>query len=116
MQEIKFRIKNTESANVEIVPVADGVEIIVKYGDAAPSPSYETKTTYTDKAKFKFHKKDEENLEILKEFCGKLKKDETVDRGELLRFFSFYAEKVNNGWKGTIKPGILWTHWLETAK
>ena len=108
MEEIKFKIKNTESANVEIVPCEDGVEIIVKYGTKSAS-----KETYKLHSGSKAQKKS--NAEILKEFCGDLKDDPDVDLKELKAFFKFYEKKCPD-WKGTMDCNKLWLRWQETAQ
>ena len=118
MQEIKFKIKNTESANVEIVPCEDGVEIVVKYGSNKPTYSLHTdpdepKVTY--KSKSKWGKTQKSNAEILKEFCSQMKSEEGVNKKELLKFYEFYEPKMDD-WKGKIQPDKLWERWMETAK
>lgn len=55
------------------------------------------------------------NCDILKEWCGEKKKEEGVDKDELLRFFNFYCDRATK-WNGTIRPDILWERWLKTKK
>lgn len=110
MQEIKFKIKQAESANVEIIPCADGVEIVVRYGES--QKNYGS----SNNKPFKFHNKQEKsNAEILKDFCSEKKTEEGVNLKELKSFFEFYSEKAED-WKGKMDPNKLWERWLETAK
>lgn len=110
MQEIKFKIKQAESANVEIVPCADGVEIVVRYGES--QKNYGS----SNNKPFKFHNKQEKsNAEIIKDFCSEKKTEEGVNLKELKSFFEFYSEKAED-WKGKMDPNKLWQKWLETAK
>ena len=103
MQELRFKIRGTESAHVEMQPCTDGsVDIVIKYG------SYEKKPS-------KFNKPDESNIEILKNFCGIKKLEEGVDINELKGFYDFYEKKMYD-WKGKIQPEKLWIRWMETAK
>lgn len=120
MEEIKFKIKHTEAANVEICPVEDGVEIIVKYGSKKPSYSLHTDTdepqvTYKSKSKWGTKKSQKPNSEILKDFCTQTKSEEGINKKELLKFYEFYEPKMSD-WKGTIQPEKLWERWMETAK
>lgn len=110
MQEIKFKIKQAESANVEIIPCADGVEIVVRYGE--PQKNYGS----SNNKPFKFYNKQEKsNAEIIKDFCSEKKTEEGVNLKELKSFFEFYSEKADD-WKGKMDPNKLWQRWLETAK
>ena len=110
MQEIKFKIKQAESANVEIIPCADGVEIVVRYG--------ESQNNYgsNEKKPFKFHNKQEKsNAEIIKDFCSEKKNEKGVNLKELKSFYDFYTERADD-WKGKMDTNKLWERWLETAK
>ena len=105
MEEIlRLRIKNTESATVEIVPVDDGVEILVL-----------RKKEPKKAKKYEFHDEREMtgNLEILRAFCTELKGN--VDKGELKRFWEFYSGKMEE-WKGTVQPEKLWARWEDSDK
>ena len=55
------------------------------------------------------------NCDILKEFCGEKKKEEGIDKDELLRFWNYYCQKMD-GWDNTVQPGKLWKRWLETKR
>ena len=110
MQELKFKIKGTEQAQVEIVPCADGVEIVVRYGES--QKNYGS----SNNKPFKFHNKQEKsNAEIIKDFCSEKKTEEGVNLKELKSFFEFYSEKAED-WKGKMDPNKLWERWMETAK
>lgn len=113
MQDIKFKISNTEAANIEIVPCSDGVEIIVHYGDIQKNyGSNENKPS-----KFKFHSKGDSksNADIIKDFCGSKKNEEGVDIKQLKSFYEFYTSKADD-WKGRMDAEKLWQRWMETAK
>lgn len=107
MEELKFKIRGTETANVEIVPTEDGVEIIVKYGSVKKNYGSYEKQPPTPSLK--------DNLERLKDFCGRLKEDEDVNKKELLKFYKFYENKMPE-WKPGVKIEKLWEKWVETAK
>lgn len=118
MQEIKFKIKNTESANVEIVPCEDGVEIIVKYGSKKPTYSLHTdpdEPQVTYKSKSKWGKTQKSNAEILKSFCSGKKEDPDINLKELKAFYEFYSNKADD-WKGKMDCERLWERWMETAR
>lgn len=101
MEEIlRLKIKRTESATIEVVPVEDGIEILVLRKEAK-------------RPKIEFH--DERNKEILRAFCSKEKKKEGTDQEDLLRFFRFYEEKCED-WKGEFKVSALYEKWKKTAK
>lgn len=95
MEELfKIKIKNTEAAGIEIVPTSDGVEIIVA-----------RKTAKVQERESK------PNLEILREFCGRKKNEEGIDRVELRNFWDWYSERMED-WKGRIIPEKLWERWI----
>ena len=50
------------------------------------------------------------NKEILKDFCSEKKKEEGVDKEDLLRFFNFYGFKCDT-WKGEFKVDELYKRW-----
>lgn len=119
MQQLKFKIKETESASVEIVPCADGgVEIIINYG----SETQKNNGSSNNKP-FKFHNnqdmssrgKEKSNAEIIKDFCSEKKTEEGVDLKQLKSFFDFYTAKSDD-WKGRMDADKLWKRWMETAK
>lgn len=128
MQQLKFKIKETESASVEIVPCADGgVEIIINYGSETQknygsSNNKPFKSTATSQP-FKFHNnqdmssqgKEKSNAEIIKDFCSEKKTEEGVDLKQLKSFFDFYTAKSGE-WKGQMDADKLWNRWMETAK
>lgn len=113
MQELKFKIKGTETANVEIIPVSDGVEIVVHYGAETQqnNGSFENKPKKT----YTYHNnQDKSNIEILKEFCGGLRKSGAASVDEILKFYNFYEGKLED-WKGVMQPEKLWQRWKETS-
>lgn len=97
MQELRFKITNTETSNIEIVPVSDGVEIIVHYGSKQP-----------------FGNNKNSNVEILKNFCSKMKQEEDVDLKQLKSFYKFYENRAQE-WKGTLDPEKLFDKWMDKA-
>ena len=117
MEEIKFKIRNTEAANIEIVPCADGVEIIVHYGQKKPvyTLNTEPETVYKNKSKWAKSAPKKANAEILKEFCAEKKTEPEINLKELTSFYKFYEDKAEM-WKGTMDCEKLWDRWLETAK
>lgn len=48
-------------------------------------------------------------------FCGKKKKEEGVNKEELVKFFNFYKGKIeqNGGWRGKFMADRLWESWLK---
>lgn len=123
MEEIKFKIRNTEAANIEIVPCSDGVEIVVHYGQNKPSYTLhaeEPETTYKSKSKWakKGFKSNEEIIEEMKEAAREEYKKEDCDKEELKKFVKFWEDKINeNGWKGkTFNFETLYERWLSNKK
>lgn len=114
MQEIRFKIKGTESANVEIVPTSDGVEIVVKYG--------ESQNNYgsSNNKPFKFHngkKTPEEIIEGMKTVARKEYQKPGADKEELKKFVEFYERKINeDGWNGAFDFDKLYERWLSKKK
>lgn len=107
MEEIlRLKIKRTESATIEVVPVDDGIEILV-LRKAAKKPKIE----------FHDERKSENNIEILRAFCSKQKEEcETKEeKADLKRFWDFYSPKMED-WKGKVDCNKLWSRWAETAK
>lgn len=107
MEEIlRLKIKRTESATIEVVPVEDGIEILV-LRKAAKKPKIE----------FHDERKSENNIEILRAFCSRQKEEcETKEeKGELKRFWDFYSPKMEE-WKGKVEPEKLFKNWQKTAK
>lgn len=105
MEELfKIKIKNTEAAGIEIVPVADGVEIIVA-----------RKVINAEKPVSKTNS----NLEILRAFCSEKKdcyKNDKTMTAELKRFWNFYSPKMQE-WKGRkVQPEKLWSRWQDTRE
>ena len=56
-------------------------------------------------------------LDDLTFFCGKMKKVQGINKGELVKFFNFYKGKIerNGGWKGKFMADRLWKQWMTTA-
>ena len=126
MEEIKFKIKHTEAANVEICPVEDGVEIIVKYGSKKPSYSLHTDTdepqvTYKSKSKWgtkKSQKSPEEIIDEMKAAARIEYKKPGADKDELTKFVQFWEKKINeDGWKGNkFDFDTLYDRWLSNKR
>ena len=114
MQDIRFKITNTESAQIEVMPVSDGVEIVVHYGEGS-AKNYGSSEKKPSNYKKTYTKPNKSNIEILKNYCGELKNDEDIDIKELTNFYKFYEGKIED-WKGVIQPDILWSRWQKTAK
>ena len=114
MQEIKFKIKQAESANVEIIPCADGVEIVVRYGES--QKNYGS----SDNKPFKFHngqKTPEEIIEGMKTVARKEYQKPGADKEELKKFVEFYERKINeDGWKGAFDFYKLYDRWLSNKR
>ena len=106
MEEIlRLKIKNSDSATIEVLPVEDGVEILVLRKSAK-------------KPKIEFHdERKNSNLEVLRAFCSKQKEQciTKADKGELKRFWDFYEGKMEE-WKGKVEPDKLFEKWQKTAK
>lgn len=82
--------------------------ILDKYGREAYNYSEGKETKPVQKEK-------KSNCDILKEFCGEKKKEEGIDKDELLRFWNYYCPKMDE-WDNTVQPEKLWKRWLETKK
>ena len=104
MEEIlRLRIKNSEAATIEVVPVEDGVEILVLRKGGKPK-------------KYELHdERKKDNLEVLREFCSRQKEECTTkeEKGELKRFWEFYSPKMED-WNGAVDCSKLWSRWAET--
>lgn len=50
-------------------------------------------------------------------FCSQKKKEQGINKDELLKFFNFYKGKIeeNGGWKGRFMADRLWKQWMNTA-
>lgn len=126
MQDIKFKISNTEAANIEIVPVNDGVEIIVHYGShqqqsAQNYGSNQKEPSESPKKAFKFHGKQsspEDIIEGMKEVARKLYSKEGTDKEELKKFVKFYENLITEKgeWKGGFDFDRLWEKWLSNKR
>ena len=115
MQELKFKIKGTETAQVEIVPVSDGVEIIVHYGSEAPVPSQERKPFKP--RNYAQDKTPEEIIEGIKIAARNEYKKEGADKEELTKFVKFYERKIQeDGWKGNFDFDKLYGSWLSKKR
>ena len=68
-----------------------------------------------DKETKPVQKEKKSNCDILKDFCSEKKKEEGVDKDELLRFWNYYCPKMDD-WDNTVQPDKLWKRWLETKK
>ena len=55
------------------------------------------------------------NCDILRDFCSAKKKEEGVDKEDLLRFYEFYKDKCQQ-WEGEFKVDRLWQKWCTTRK
>lgn len=112
MQELKFKITNTEAANIEIVPVSDGVEIIVHYGSEKNYGSNENKP----KGKFRFNsasKSPEDIIEEMKEAAREEYNKAGTDKEELKKFVKFYEKKIQeDGWNGAFDFDKLYERWI----
>lgn len=99
-QVFKIKVLNTEYAAVEIRPVEDGIEIVLKRADKEKP----------------VEKKCTDNHAILKDFCTEKKEyhkhDKTMIK-ELLAFYNFYSPKMED-WKGSVDPARLWKKWQTT--
>lgn len=57
-----------------------------------------------------------DNIEVLRTVCGELKRDESVDRKELLKFYKYYETRIKDF--NNVSDRIvfrLWNKWLERA-
>ena len=54
-------------------------------------------------------------MKILEDFCARKKTEEGINQRQLESFFRFWSKKVQEGWSGTFKPGLLWERWMERA-
>jgi hypothetical protein len=50
-----------------------------------------------------------QNLEILRSFCTE-QKNSGANTDELKKFFDYFSKKMP-GWRGVVKPDILWSRW-----
>lgn len=55
------------------------------------------------------------NSEILRDFCSQKKTEEGVDQDDLLRFFKWYKDRVDE-YSNTLKPEIIWEKWQGTKR
>ena len=52
-----------------------------------------------------------DNLTILTEFCASKKKEEGVNKDELLKFYNYYQPKMAD-WKFAFLPEKMWQRWV----
>lgn len=101
MEDFKIKISSTEYAAVEIRPVEDGVEIVIKRKSQKNAKTEEELTG---------------NRAILKDFCSEKKEELHWDKTmmkELVKFFNYY-DKLMDEWKGKVAPEKLWKQWQTT--
>ncbi len=55
------------------------------------------------------------NSEILRDFCSQKKTEEGVDQEDLLRFFKWYKDRVDE-YANILKPEIIWEKWQGTKR
>lgn len=121
MQDIRFKITNTESAQIEVVPVSDGVEIVVHYGSESRQNygSFEKKPSNSKKP-FTLHTKQaspEEIIEGMKEVARKLYNQPDTDKDELTKFVKFYEKKIQeDGWNGAFDFDKLYERWISKKR
>lgn len=96
-----FSVKTIEFENKECKKLV----IVDKFG----------KEVYNYGGRWKEVSESKSNCDILKEFCGEKKKEEGIDKDELLRFWNYYCPKMD-GWDNTVQPDKLWKRWLETKR
>ena len=115
MQELRIKIAESETANVDIIPVNGGVEVVVKYGSPAAGN--------TAKKPFKFHEKESEAdpEDIIRQMKAAARleyKKEDSDKKELERFVTFWEKKISkDGWKGNkFNFDVLYERWLENKR
>lgn len=111
MQEIKFKIKNTEFANVEIVPVSGGIEVVVRYGGREQArEGKEFKERGRERSA-------EEVISQMKEYAREEYKKPGADKAEITKFVKFWEAKIENeGWKGEFKFDTLYDRWLKNKR
>lgn len=100
MQELRFKIRGTEAANIEIQPCPDGsVDIVVKYG------SYENKPSFS-------HNSVEGIIDSMKEAVNAEYAKAGSDKEEIVKFVKSYENKImEDGWKG--KFDDLFNNWCK---
>ena len=54
------------------------------------------------------------NVQILTDFCGKKKKEEGVNKDELLKFYNYYFGKISN-FKNKFDADKLFNSWMARA-
>lgn len=118
MQEIKFKIKNTEFANVEIVPVSDGIEIVVRYGgreQAGEGRGFKEKgKEFKERGR---ERSADEVIDQMKEYAREEYKKPGADKAEITKFVKFWEAKIENeGWKGEFKFDMLYDRWLKNKR
>lgn len=104
MEDFRIKISNTEYAAVEIRPVEDGVEIVIKH-----------KAQKKEKPVEKEEATGNSNYERLRRFYISKQDDEDIDQGELERFWKFYGGKMSD-WEGKVMPERLFDQWTKKRK
>ena len=108
---LRIKIKDTESAGVEIIPTEEGVEIVV---------TRKPKLVTVSGPHGDVPKKGETagNLEKLRSFCTAKKEFHKGDKtvlADLRRFWDFYSPKMSE-WRGKADCGKLWERWCPTRQ
>ena len=102
MEDFRIKISNTENASVEIRPVEDGVEIVIKHKERKKEKPVENKCT--------------DKQTILKDFCTEKKAEYKWDKTmmkELVKFYEWWEPRMED-FKGTPQPEKLWEKWIKT--
>lgn len=55
------------------------------------------------------------NSDILREFCAEKKKEDGVDKDELVKFYKWYEKRVDE-YTNVLKPEIIWDKWQTTKR
>lgn len=54
--------------------------------------------------------------QVLKEFCSAIKKQEGIDKEDLLRFYQYWLPRVENWDERPFIPEKLWSRWCQTKR
>ena len=54
--------------------------------------------------------------QVLKDFCSAIKKQEGIDKEDLLRFYQYWLPRVDNWDERPFIPEKLWSRWCQTKR
>ena len=103
---MEIRLKNTETANIEIIP--DGEDIIIRF-ETSNKGSVSPANKQVSKGGSNSPKKTAK--QVLDEFYATTARQRDVNTVSLKKFYDFYSSKTDT-WRGEFDAEELWNRWI----